>query len=134
GVRFSSVAEKVGSTQPSQLISQHNTVMTYAVGHSMSGFMRECIGGAPQQTVTNIKVLDNLGVGVYSSSPRSNCGHLFGSAKEGLEMVNANWCFAGNVLATDLNELVYSNEPYNDSSSRGTGIACPNTVAGNNGH
>jgi hypothetical protein len=134
GVLLNSSPDNVGSAQPSEILIQHNTFMTYGVGHSMSGFMRECIGGAPQQKVTNIKVVDNLGVGVYSSSPRSNCGHLFGSAKEGLEMVNANWCFAGNVLATDLNELVYSNEPYNDSSSPGTGIACPNTVAGNNGN
>jgi len=134
GVLLNSAADNIGDALPSDILIQHNTFMTYGVGRSMSGFMRECVGGAPERKVSNLKVLDNLGVGVYSASPQSNCGKLIGSAKEGLETVNANWCFAGNVLATDLNEQVYSNGPYNSSSPGGGNIACPNTAAGNNGN
>jgi hypothetical protein len=134
GVLLGSAADNVGEAQPSEILVQHNTVMTYGVGRSNSGIMRECVGGAPQQKISTVKVLDNLGVGVYSASPQANCARQFGSAKEGLETLNANWCFTGNVLATDLNEQVYSNDPYNSSSPGGANLSCPNTAAGNNGN
>jgi hypothetical protein len=131
---FGLLLNSAGTVQPSEVLIQHNTVMTYSVGRSLSGFMRECVGGAPQQKITNLKVLDNLGIGVYSASPQANCAREFRSAKEGLETLNANWCFAGNVLATDLNQQVYSNDPYNSSSPGGGNFTCPSTAAGNNGN
>jgi hypothetical protein len=134
GVLLNSSGDNAESAWPSEILVQHNTFMTYGTGRAMSGFMRECIGGAPQQKAANIKVADNLGIGVYSAAPEGNCTRLFRSAKEGLEAVNTNWCFTGNVLATDLNESFFNNEPYNDRSSNGPGVVCPNTAAGNNGN
>jgi len=134
GVLLNSADDSEGKAVPSEILIQHNTIMTHGVGRSMSGLMRECVAGAPQPKITNIKVLDNLGVGVYSASPQGNCARVFRSAKEGLETVNANWCFTGNVLATDLDEVMSSDEPYNGASPGGPGVVCPSTAAGNNGN